>query len=84
MGHTTITVIDATTDTRARQIHITPAAHRRLLALAAELGITPRAAASTILNRYCSREAYAAALTGQPIEAIQRVDTVSSADGNRT
>ena len=38
-----------------------------LAALAAELGITPRAAASTILSRYCSREACVAALTDQPI-----------------
>lgn len=33
--------------------------HLRLVMLVAELGI---------LSHYCSREAYAAALTGQPIE----------------
>ena len=50
---------------RVRQIRITPAAHHYVRKLAAELGATPRAVASAILERYCLREAYLTALTGQ-------------------
>ena len=69
-----VTVIDATTDTRARQIRITPAAYEHLQMLVAELGISPRAAASTILSGYCSREDYAAALA-QPVSSTATTDT---------
>lgn len=61
-GGILVTVTDATTATRARQIRITPAAYEHLQTLVTELGISPRAAASTLLSGYCSRRDYAAAL----------------------
>ncbi len=69
MGLTIVTVQDATTDARARQIRITAGADRRLQALMSGFqGTSQRAVASTILQHYCSREAYIAALAGQPDE----------------
>ena len=58
-----VTPIDATTDARAQQIRITAAAYECLQSLVADLGVSPRAVASTLLNGYCSRKDYAAALT---------------------
>ena len=51
-------IIDRTTDTRARQISITPAAYDGLRSLASGFGMTPRAVASVILCHYCSKKAF--------------------------
>ena len=52
------TIIDGTTKKRARQISITPAAHKRLDSLTSELGMKPRVVASVILCHYCSLKGF--------------------------
>ena len=68
-------IADSTTDKRAHLVRITSAAYEQLRSLASELGMTLRAAASGILDYYCSKAAFERALVEPPVEAPEPAAT---------